>query len=103
MLNHLRSRFAAEAMDAAQALCDEALRMSDSVVHRITGELAGSGVVAVISGNEIQYRYDKEYAGYEEFGNKYREGHPYFRPSAQYIRDNLGAKMELALKAVVGQ
>lgn len=101
IVRFLGDRALTEGMFQCKQLFEEGYQISQSLVHVITGQLKGSGVVEVVGNNRIEFRYDKEYAGYEEYGNRYREGHPYFTPAVTYIMNNLPNRMGLALQRAV--
>lgn len=101
IIHFLGERALTEGMFQCKNLFDEGYRISQSLVHVITGQLKGSGRVEVVGNNRIEFRYDKEYAGWEEYGNRYREGHPYFEPAVTYIMNNLPNRMGIALQRAV--
>jgi hypothetical protein len=98
LLNDFGDRVVAEMMFEATKLFDEAYDMSQALVHVITGQLKGSGVVATQSGTEIVFGYRQPYADVEEQrkGGKYQT-HEYVKPAYDYIVANLETRMVQAL------
>ncbi len=70
-------------------------------VHVVTGRLYESIQIREEGGGYV-VEATAPYAGYEEFGTRYRPPHPYFYPAVETVRPKFNAQARSTLEGALG-